>query len=320
MTRSKTLHDKRRKLWDMAFSQKALSEYEPRVLHYAEELVASLAAFDGRPANATAWFSYFAFDIMSEITFGKPLNMLRDGKSHYVRDLLNKGVMVLGRATPVPWLFRLIGSFPGMKTDWLAFRSWTSAQLKERMQVQNDQSNVMSWLMQAGEADNGNWGPLWLEGDALTMIVGGSEPEASSILFLFYHLAQSSSEQEKLRTEYKSAGSPTDARTLQTLPALNGCINEALRLHPPLPSGMLRDTPPEGLNINGKIIPGNTTVLTPAYSLGRLESCFENACKFVPERWYERPEMVRDKSAFMPFNIGRSHIIRCLLSVWRDHS
>ena len=62
---------------------------------------------------------------MSEVTFGKQLNMLRDGNYHYVRDLLNKGVMVLGRATPVPWLFQIVGSFPGLKTDWLAFRSWT---------------------------------------------------------------------------------------------------------------------------------------------------------------------------------------------------
>ena len=57
MTRSKTLHDKRRKLWDMALSQKALSQYESRVLHYAEQLVASLAAFDGKTVNAIAWFS-----------------------------------------------------------------------------------------------------------------------------------------------------------------------------------------------------------------------------------------------------------------------
>ena len=58
-------------------------------------------------------------------------------------------------------------------------------------------------------------------------------------------------------------------RALQELPHLTGLINETLRLHPPVPSGGLRDTPPEGLTLGSTYIPGNTTVLIPQYSLGR---------------------------------------------------
>lgn len=86
----------------MRFSQKALDAYEPRVLHYAEQLATALTASEGKPVNVSAWFSYLAFDIMSDLSFGKPFNMVRDGKSHYVRDLLVKGIMVLGPLTPVP--------------------------------------------------------------------------------------------------------------------------------------------------------------------------------------------------------------------------
>lgn len=284
----------------MGFSKKSLDDYEPRILGYAKQLSSALAAFDGKPVVATQWFSYFAFDVMSEITFGKPLYMIRDGKSHHVRDLMIEGIMVLGPTTPVPWLFHIAGSLPGMTRNWLAFRAWTLAQLTERMQMDAEKSNVMSWLIKADP----EWDISWLEGDALTMIVGGSEPEASSLSFLFYHLAKSPKKQEKLRDELRKKGFPTEAQTLQYLPMLNGCINEALRLHPPLPSGCLRTTPPEGLDIDGRVIPGTTTVLTPAYSLGRLESCFEDALEFVPERWCETPEMVRDKTAWIPFNIG----------------
>ncbi len=35
-----------------------------------------------------------------------------------------------------------------------------------------------------------------------------------------------------------------------------------------------------------------------------VESCFEQAKDFVPERWYSKPEMIKDKRAFAPFAQG----------------
>lgn len=50
---------------------------------------------------------------------------------------------------------------------------------------------------------------------------------------------------------------------------LEGCINEALRLFPPVPSGLQRMTPPEGVKIAGRYIPGDTLVSTPTYTIHR---------------------------------------------------
>ena len=55
---------------------------------------------------------------------------------------------------------------------------------------------------------------------------------------------------------------------------LNAFISETLRLHPPVPSSGLRDTPSEGIVIGDQRIPGGTTVLTPNYSLGRRQFNF----------------------------------------------
>lgn len=33
--------------------------------------------------------------------------------------------------------------------------------------------------------------------------------------------------------------------------------------------------------------------------------CFERPDEFIPERWTTRPELVRDRSVFIPFNIGK---------------
>ena len=37
-----------------------------------------------------------------------------------------------------------------------------------------------------------------------------------------------------------------------------------------------------------------------------VESCFERANDFIPERWYKHPEMVKNKNAFAPFALGTS--------------
>ena len=155
-TRSKRLHEKIRRIWDMGLSQKSLDMYEPRVLYHASQLASQLTASAVEPVNATEWLSYFAFDLMSEFSFGKPLGMLESGKSHYVRDLLIKGIMVLGPLTPVPWLFHLLGSLPRMTADWLAYGAWVLVQWKERMQMEKaESSNYLTWLIKASEEEGG---------------------------------------------------------------------------------------------------------------------------------------------------------------------
>ena len=36
-----------------------------------------------------------------------------------------------------------------------------------------------------------------------------------------------------------------------------------------------------------------------------VESCYENAEEFVPERWFSKPEMIKYKGAFAPFSLGK---------------
>jgi cytochrome P450 len=106
------------------------------------------------------------------------------------------------------------------------------------------------------------------------LLYANSDTTASTLTYIFHHLAKDTTQQDKLRRELmplREQDGDFLFKPLQTAGHLNGVINEALRLHPAVPSGVLRLTPPEGIKIGSTFIPGNTTVVTPSYTIGRRE-------------------------------------------------
>jgi tryprostatin B 6-hydroxylase len=95
-----------------------------------------------------------------------------------------------------------------------------------------------------------------------------SDTVAPTLVFAIYQLALNPDKAEKLYQEVKDV-SIKDLATLKKLPYLNAVIMETLRLHPAVPTGGNRDTPPEGMMIDGTFIPGNTTIVAPRYVLSR---------------------------------------------------
>ena len=89
------------------------------------------------------------------------------------------------------------------------------------------------------------------------------------MIYLFYRLALEPQHAEKIRIELQSIQSIYDTKALKTLEHLNGAINETLRLHPSVPTGGYRQSPPEGVEIAGRWIPGNITIVAPRYTMGR---------------------------------------------------
>jgi cytochrome P450 len=106
----------------------------------------------------------------------------------------------------------------------------------------------------------------------LTRSLCYSDTTASTLTYAFYHLAKDNTLVGKLRAELnpmRRSDGQFNVKDLQLAEFLNGIVNETLRLHPPVPSGVLRLTPPEGIMIGKTFIPGNTTVATPNYTIGR---------------------------------------------------
>lgn len=109
--------------------------------------------------------------------------------------------------------------------------------------------------------------------EAQLAVVAGADTNAITVANTLSLLCRHPEYQRKLYLELKDL--PTDAKGfiddqyLIGKPYLTGIINEVLRLHPPVPSGMQRLTPPEGAMIAGRFIPGDMIVTTPTWSLHR---------------------------------------------------
>ncbi|KAH9900473.1 cytochrome P450 [Xylariomycetidae sp. FL2044] len=297
LARDRKEHDRRRRIWDYAFSFKSLKGHEQTILEHCELVQKAISERLHTPINVTKWFEYYGFDVMGMVHYNQSFGMLETGHNHWVLDVFKAGTIILGYMTSVPWLIHVVDSlnFYGGVNGYLA---WARESIKRRIRT-------LGWLIADAEQTSsieGDWN--WLMGDFLTMVTGGTEPVISAIVFLFYHLVNEPHHATTIRDEISKLTSYSDSVQLNTLDHLNGCIYETFRLHPSIPSGGLRMTPPEGLQINSTYIPGGTTVLIPQYTISRREDCFERASEFIPERWTSKPEMVKNKTAFMPWGLG----------------
>lgn len=103
-----------------------------------------------------------------------------------------------------------------------------------------------------------------------------SDTTSATLVYMFNYLARDPSLVEKARKELapllREDGS-LDNKKANGSEFINGCINEALRLHPPVPTALQRITPPEGIMVGDTFVPGNTGVWSPGYVMGH--------CKFL---------------------------------------
>ncbi|KAK3111707.1 hypothetical protein LTR53_012755 [Teratosphaeriaceae sp. CCFEE 6253] len=291
-TRNKALHDKRRKVWAGAFADRALREYETVVDSYNAKIVQRFGESVGESVNVAKWFNLYSFDVMGRLAFGKDYGMLDSGEKHWALELLSEGMQPLGFMIPT-WFFRLLVSIPGLAGGYHRFVKFCVDETTWRVEnaTKLDKSgngDIMSWLLKAYQSVAKPQEDPMLQADTRLLIVAGDPAQVKKL-------------REELRPLTRGDWSDKDIRHASHL---NGAINESMRLHPPVPSGVSRLTPPEGMSVGGVYIPGGTTFVMPQYVMGRDESIYQRASEFVPERWYSKPEMVKHKDAFAPFSVG----------------
>ncbi|KAI7772214.1 hypothetical protein LZL87_014124 [Fusarium oxysporum] len=311
-TRDRQEHALRRKVWDRGLNAKAMRDYEPRIEKYTRLLMSQLQQRCGKPVDITEWCGFYGFDVMGDLAFGKSFNMLNDGVKHYYMELTQMSTLWGSQIGRTSWLYLLIKDIPILNYQIANFLKWLRKHVDQRTKNEPDLPDLFSWLLGAyrQQSVHTKQDELNLLGDAHLIVVAGSDTTSASLTCALFELARHPHVYQKLRREVdeflKQEDAPHSHSALAKLKYLQAIIDETMRLYPAIPSGLQRITPPQGLQIDGTFIPGNTIVQTPPYTLNRDERCFARPNDFIPERWTTQPQLVRDASAFAPFSTGES--------------
>lgn len=95
-----------------------------------------------------------------------------------------------------------------------------------------------------------------------------SDTTSTTLSHLWFHLASDKTLVQRLQKEIDALTELND-NALSKIDLLDATIHETLRLHPAVPSGLQRLTPPEGMTIGKTYVPGNTIVQVPLYTMFR---------------------------------------------------
>ncbi|RYP47178.1 hypothetical protein DL768_006728 [Monosporascus sp. mg162] len=314
-TRDRQLHAARRRVWSRGFGDKALRAYEGRVAVYVqlllEQLSKSVAA--RQSVDMARLTEYFAFDVMGDLGLSQDFGMLQHDRQHLAIKQLVEGMAIMGFRLPI-WLLRLMVDVaqPLVATEaTTGFLAFCYEHLDKMMAAKDrfERPSLMAPLLAHYEKlDPSERDISVVRNDCRFIIIAGSDTVAATLAFVFFYLARHPEHVRKVREELiplRNAGGAFAHRSIMDLEHLNAIINETLRLHPPA-STIMRVTPPEGIVVADTFIPGDMTVFSSQYVIGRSEAVYQRASEFVPERWYAQPEMIKERAGFAPFSTGES--------------
>lgn len=143
----------------------------------------------------------------------------------------------------------------------------------------------------------------------------GGDTTATAICGTFFYLSRYPECYQKLAHEIRSTF--IHGREIKTGPQLAGCrylracIDESMRMSPPISTTLWREQVSGGdtsepLIVDGQIIPRGTIVGVNIYALHHNEEYFPDPFTYQPERWLEDGGANKEinSAAFAPFSTG----------------
>ncbi|KAI0098885.1 cytochrome P450 [Nemania sp. FL0031] len=313
-SRDKALHRGKRQMVGAALSDRAAKSFEPTVTNqidiYLKKLFKSSQASE--PINITERVRWLALDIVGKLSFGYHLDTQTKEDNRFVSKALTFG---LYRGNIWHHVFYLSKFYFDKVFDRLFFEArekyhrLLDHMINSRIARGTDgDRDFYSFITELG-ADEGDIrkSELWWEANFL--IIAGSDTTAAALSATFFYLSRYPTCYQNLANEIRFAfASGHDIKTGQKLSEchyLRACIDEAMRMSPPVPGTLWRKQDPEDhepLVIDGQVVPKGTLFGVSAYALHHNEEYYPDPFVFRPERWLNRA--ASPEQAFSVFSAG----------------
>jgi cytochrome P450 len=260
------------------------------------------------------WSNFFTLDAIADIGLSEILGFLdrghdrvtgrrTDGSTYEcdLRDCLyqnarKQSLLVWGYEW-YPTINKLANSIPfygrmgRFAKDWDGIPIELATRRLERYRAGEKLDDFFQALMEDknGNPNNLEWGEIVAE--VSIMMNAGSATTAIALTNVLYQLIKNPPIMKAVVEELDAAledddsDGPVAYDRVKHLPYLRACLDESLRLFPPTPHGLPRETPPEGLSILDDYIPGGVSVNMSALVAHRQEATYPQAEKYIPERF-----------------------------------
>ncbi|KAL2211455.1 cytochrome P450 [Sarocladium strictum] len=317
-TTDRAIHRTKRKLISQAFSKEAMEAFEPVIIRQVDVFLEILRrrAEKGKPVNMTERLRYLAIDIMGLLALGYDLETQTTDENRILPELFAANFYVGNIWIHFPFFRsihnnRIFGAmFPGMREQ---LSRLLEKMIRFRLSLNTHaRPDLLSFVAKGPKNPKSKirTDAIWKE--SLILLTTGGDTVASGLAATFFYLSRNPACHRKLakeiRTKFPNSGSIKGGIVLDSCRYLRACIDEALRMSPPVPTNLWRqqvaaDKTP--LTIDGHYVPKGTLFGVNLYAFSHNEEIFTDPHTYTPDRWLGEDEATkRMKDSFASFSIG----------------
>lgn len=308
---SRAQHGRLRRQMAHGFSEKAMRDQEPMIRGYVDILLQRLHEFceSGTPVILSDWYNYATFDIIGDLAFGEPFGCLQGSNlDGWIKGIFDAGRfgIILQALSFYPSVKRvLLSMVPASMTEAREkHKRFTEQKMMRRMEKEEGRPDLIEGLLRKREELVSfqlytylsslrittdlcqNLGIDELIANAEILIIGGSETTASLLSGVTYLLLTNPIPHQKLKEEVRAvfqSQEEIDLISVSKLPYMLACLDEAMRMYPPIANGLPRVCPEGGAKVIGEYVPANVSLIRCSYYMSiPANGIFQDFCFCSP--------------------------------------
>ncbi|KAL3623509.1 hypothetical protein CASFOL_032325 [Castilleja foliolosa] len=272
---------------------------------------------DGEVVDLSATMLSLTSTLICKVAFGKTegFEMRRFDELMIESQVMQGGFRFVSDYLPLfGWVDRLSGLIARLDKVCKEFdefyREIIDEHLDQRRWKKVNPDNILDLLIQLKEDKLCSIELTWDHVKAILMdiFIAGTDTGAATIVWTMTALMKNPTVMNKLQKHIREIigeKGKVNEDDLPNLPYLKAAIKESLRLYPPAPLLLPRETL-EKCNINGYTIQPKTLVYINAWAIARDPEYWDNPNEFQPERFLnENVDIVGQDFQVIPFGSGR---------------
>ncbi|KAI1205002.1 cytochrome P450 [Annulohypoxylon truncatum] len=304
-------HGRLRRLLSHGFSEKAMREQEATIQQYISIFIQRLRELcqqGDEPVDMVKWYNFFTFDVIGDLAFGDSFGCLATSTYHpWVSFIfnINKVSSFFRAAQYYKPLASLLSLLIPKRFSEIRKNHWqmTRQRALRRWEMHTKRTDLVTRMT---DPDSGITIHEFIANSS-TLAIAGSDTTATVLSGTTYYLAKNPDKLQKLVREIRSAFScdeEINMGSVNQLPYLLACLDEGMRIYPPVAGNLPRRTKvPEELDCG--FVPANTTISVFNYAMCHSPQHFARPDDFIPERWLDDHDLEpNNKSVVQPFSVG----------------